>query len=122
MVNLSIKNVPEDIVEPLRRRARRNHRSLQGELLVILEQAVAPNRLTVAEAQRQLLAVGPTLECLFVMFDRIEPGVRSLHPGARTHRGLFVTQLRRPRSCSDQWSRQRDPHNPAAEEEQEKQS
>ena len=53
-MNLSIKNVPEDIVEPLRIRARRNHRSLQGELVAILEQAVAPSRLTVKEAQRQL--------------------------------------------------------------------
>ena len=57
-MNLSIKNVPEDIVEPLRNRARRNHRSLQGELLAILEQAVAPSRLTVKEARRQLKGLG----------------------------------------------------------------
>lgn len=31
--NLSIKNVPEDVVARLRARARANHRSLQGELL-----------------------------------------------------------------------------------------
>ena len=33
MPNLSIKNVPEDVVTRLRERARANHRSLQGELL-----------------------------------------------------------------------------------------
>ncbi len=33
MPNLSIKNVPEHVVELLRARARANHRSLQGELL-----------------------------------------------------------------------------------------
>jgi plasmid stability protein len=33
MPNLSIKNVPEDVVARLRERARANHRSLQGELL-----------------------------------------------------------------------------------------
>jgi plasmid stability protein len=33
MPNLSIKNVPDDVVERLRARARANHRSLQGELL-----------------------------------------------------------------------------------------
>ncbi|MDA0270970.1 MAG: Arc family DNA-binding protein [Chloroflexi bacterium] len=38
-VNLSIKNVPDDLAERLRERARRNHRSLQGELLAILEGA-----------------------------------------------------------------------------------
>lgn len=33
MPNLSIKNVPEEIVEKLRQRAARHHRSLQGELM-----------------------------------------------------------------------------------------
>ena len=40
-VNLSIKHVPEHIAEQLRRRATRNHRSLQGELLAILEEGLA---------------------------------------------------------------------------------
>jgi len=39
-INLSIKNAPDDIVERLRRRATRHHRSLQGEVLAILEAAV----------------------------------------------------------------------------------
>lgn len=38
-MNLSIKNVPEDVVERLRLRAARNHRSLQGELSAIVEAA-----------------------------------------------------------------------------------
>lgn len=38
-MNLSIKNIPEDVVESLRRRAARNHRSLQGELSAIVEAA-----------------------------------------------------------------------------------
>lgn len=40
-VNLSIKDVPDDIAERLRARAARNHRSLQGELMAIVEQAAA---------------------------------------------------------------------------------
>jgi plasmid stability protein len=39
-VNLSIKNVPDDLAESLRERARLAHRSLQGELLVILGEAI----------------------------------------------------------------------------------
>src|SRR5580704_11566021 len=39
-VNLSIKNAPDEIVRRLRERASRHHRSLQGELLAILEAAV----------------------------------------------------------------------------------
>jgi plasmid stability protein len=38
-VDLSIKNAPDDVVERLRRRAERHHRSLQGELLAIIEAA-----------------------------------------------------------------------------------
>ena len=38
-VNLSIKGVADDIAERLRLRAERNHRSLQGELMAIIEQA-----------------------------------------------------------------------------------
>ncbi|MBK6005633.1 Arc family DNA-binding protein [Ramlibacter ginsenosidimutans] len=40
MPNLSIKDVPENIAEALRQRAERNHRSLQGELMAIIQQAV----------------------------------------------------------------------------------
>lgn len=39
-VNLSVKNVPDDLAERLRRRAERNRRSLQRELVSILEAAV----------------------------------------------------------------------------------
>jgi plasmid stability protein len=39
-MNLSIKSVPESLAEALRARAERNHRSLQGELMAIIEQAV----------------------------------------------------------------------------------
>ena len=40
MTNLSIKDVPDAWAENLRQRAARNHRSLQGELMAIIEQAV----------------------------------------------------------------------------------
>jgi plasmid stability protein len=43
-VNLSIKNAPDQVVQRLRQRAERNHRSLQGELLAIIEAAVEEER------------------------------------------------------------------------------
>lgn len=49
MANLSIKNVPEGLLVQLRSRARAHHRSLQGELMAILEEAVTPRRLNIAE-------------------------------------------------------------------------
>jgi len=42
-VNLSIKNAPDRVVQRLRERAERHHRSLQGELLAIIEAAVQEN-------------------------------------------------------------------------------
>jgi antitoxin FitA len=38
-INLSIKGVPERVADQLRARAERNHRSLQGELMAIIESA-----------------------------------------------------------------------------------
>ena len=43
-VNLSIKNVPETLAEKLRQRADANHRSLQGELMALLESSLAVPR------------------------------------------------------------------------------
>lgn len=56
-VNLSVKNVPEDLAERLRLRAKRHHRSLQGELMSILEEAAGPEKLSVAEAEKRLKAL-----------------------------------------------------------------
>lgn len=40
MANISVKDVPEHWAEALRQRAARNHRSLQGELMALIERAV----------------------------------------------------------------------------------
>lgn len=43
-VSLSVKDVPEEIADTLRTRAAANHRSLQGELMAILEAAARESR------------------------------------------------------------------------------
>jgi plasmid stability protein len=46
-VSLSIKNVPIEKVELLKQRAKANHRSLQGELMAIIDDAsrtIAPHK------------------------------------------------------------------------------
>ncbi len=40
-MNLTIKNIPEHIYERIKSQARANHRSINGEVLSILEQAVS---------------------------------------------------------------------------------
>jgi len=58
-VNLSIKNAPDDVVERLRARAARHHRSMQGELLAILEDAVGLRRtLTPADVLKEVRRLG----------------------------------------------------------------
>jgi plasmid stability protein len=49
-VNLSIKNVPDTLAARLRERAERNHRSLQGELMAILESAASDPQVERANA------------------------------------------------------------------------
>ena len=56
-VNLSIKNVPDELAERLRNRAKRNCRSIQEELTAILEESVSPARLSLDEAERLLSAL-----------------------------------------------------------------
>ena len=58
-VNLSIKNAPDDVVRRLRQRAQRHHRSLQGELLAIIEEAVRTERtLSPSEALAEVRRLG----------------------------------------------------------------
>lgn len=50
-VSLSIKDVPEDLAAGLRERAARHHRSLQRELMALVEAAVADASRTVREPE-----------------------------------------------------------------------
>jgi plasmid stability protein len=58
-VSLSIKNVPDEVASKLRERAERHRRSLQGELLAIVEEAVGtPSEMTVAELKAYVDSLG----------------------------------------------------------------
>lgn len=59
-VSLSIKNVPEELADALRQRAARNHRSLQGELLQILEASVRPHPFRATALWRRIEALNLT--------------------------------------------------------------
>lgn len=52
-VDLSIKHVPDALAERLRRRARKHHRSLQGELMAILHEATSTPQLTATTRVRE---------------------------------------------------------------------
>ncbi|MBW8874396.1 MAG: Arc family DNA-binding protein [Acidobacteria bacterium] len=73
-VTLKVENVPEEVAARLEERARKSRRSLQGELLRILEKAVAEeDRLTplqVLEKVRSLKLKTPAESAAFVRQDR----------------------------------------------------
>lgn len=60
MVSLSIKSVPNHLAKALRARAEQNKRSMQGELLHILESAVWPKTFDAVALSRRLDAIGLT--------------------------------------------------------------
>ncbi len=59
-MDLRIKGVPEEQVERLRARAKANHRSLQGELRALIDQATAsaPRTLSVDEIAAKVSRLG----------------------------------------------------------------
>jgi antitoxin FitA len=58
-MDLSIKGVPEDQVIRLRERAKANHRSLQGELRALIDQATGtPRLLTVDDVVAKVSRLG----------------------------------------------------------------
>jgi antitoxin FitA len=61
-MDLSIKGVPEDQVARLRERAKANHRSLQGELRALVEEATTELRrkLTIDEIVAKVSTLGLT--------------------------------------------------------------
>ncbi len=73
-VNLSVKNVPDELAELLRRRASANHRSLQKELLSILEAAVgrgaASHGAEAPRAKRDALTIEQAGELARKLFPR----------------------------------------------------
>jgi len=72
-VILTIENVPEEVVQRLRERAARHHRSLQGELMAILEEAASSRALTpdeVLDRVRQLGLSTPADAAAMVREDR----------------------------------------------------
>lgn len=74
-INLSIKNVPEKLADKLRARAERNHRSLQGELMAIIESAVSGEGLPQGTARcREVVRRGTKT------IEQIAAELRTLYP------------------------------------------
>ena len=53
MPTLSVRDIPKSLYERLRERAARHRRSMSGEVVVILEQILAPRAIDVEELIRE---------------------------------------------------------------------
>lgn len=100
MANISIKDVPEEWAQMLRQRAARHHRSLQGELMAILEQAVQEPTATARQSAESPLMDG---EATFVGVDRFGHAV--VRKGWKTAEQV-VAELKQkyPEPIADQMS------------------
>lgn len=94
MANLSIKDVPEQWAQALRQRAARNHRSLQGELMSLIERAVVDPSAGSSSSMTSI-PVGTTASTGQVLgFDRLghpitRRGTKTIEQIAAEHRLRF---------------------------------
>jgi antitoxin FitA len=59
-VSISLKDVPDGLADALRDQAKQNHRSVQGELMHILETAVRPRPFRAIALMREIEKMGFT--------------------------------------------------------------
>ena len=91
-VNLSIKNVPDAMAEKLRARAEGNHRSLQGELMALLEAALGGPRANQEPANYMVSNIAPEKSGVgdsassFVVQTPANPTLRQIWDQARAER------------------------------------
>ena len=97
MSHLSIKDVPEGLAAQLRERAARNHRSLQGELLAIIERAVneSPSAASLAATHPSPTWAAPARRSPAMAVDRSagRRGSKTIEQIAVEHRGRFPQSI-----------------------------
>lgn len=102
-VSLSIKDVPEALAERLRQRAARNHRSLQRELMALVEAAVTAEAPLHAREPESAYAAAPAVgagaadDGLMAELDAIVAGSQwgstPLLPRDRLHERALAREL-----------------------------
>jgi len=59
MAAITIKNIPDDLYDRLRRSAERHHRSINGELIHCLEQTLKPRAIPVEQRLARIRRLRP---------------------------------------------------------------
>ena len=95
-VSFSVKNVPDAVAKALRARAKRNHRSLQGELLAVLEAAARPSPRTL-QAPRHPRSANARRRGRRNRWTLRRPSRRHPRSGATSSAGCWPSRLSRCR-------------------------
>ena len=72
MVTITIKNIPEQVYEHIKNQAKNNHRSINGEILSILEQAMSLPPIDVKTTLERARKVRELTATYVVTADEIE--------------------------------------------------
>ena len=72
MVTLTIKNVPPEIYERIKTQAKNNHRSINGEVISILEQAISIAPIDVKTTLEQTKKIREMTAHYVITADEIE--------------------------------------------------
>ncbi len=103
MPNLSIKNVPEPVVEKLRQCAAANHRSLQGELMALVCRAAEGGSVGAMGAERAQPQADPfastQVESGWMTIEQMSAESRIAYPEPITKGPLAVDIIRRERDA-----------------------
>jgi hypothetical protein len=102
MANISIKDVPDAWAEALRQRAARNHRSLQGELMAIVEAALANTSLPSPGSKDVVVGYGaggyPIVRKGWKTVQQVAAELRALYPdGPAPGQGSSIDMIREDR-------------------------
>lgn len=71
MATLTLKNIPDDLYERLRQRAAAHRRSINGEMIHCLEQALQPRRIAPEERLSRIRALRPAIDPQAVTHDEL---------------------------------------------------
>jgi plasmid stability protein len=109
-INLSIKNVPDAVADALRARAEQNHRSLQGELMAILERSVSDRMISPlvevrADVARTALAQNtPGVATPKLSIDEVAARATKLFPKGTPSSADFIRAMRDGR-YGEEWAK-----------------
>ncbi len=111
-INLSIKNVPDAVADALRARAEQNHRSLQGELMAILERSVSELAAAHTAVARTGLALNPTGPAApKLSIDEVAARATKLFPKGTPNSADFIRAMRDGR-YGEEWAKSGQHGNP----------